>query len=264
MIRIPELLDRASLELEFEDAFDQPRLDLRRWIPEYLPQWSTPERTAARYEILDGRLRLLIEADQPPWCPELDGGLRVSSIQTGVCSGPIGSDIGQHRFKPNAVVRTQQVGRWLYTPTFGLIELRARVPRDPGVMAALWMIGIEDAPEHSAEICVAEIFGREMGPDRARVGQGLRPFGDPSIAENFEALELPIDASTFHVYSAAWTPGRVAWYVDDRLTRVAHQAPVYPMQLMLSFYEFPAESADERLGGYPKAFDVDWVRGYRL
>ena len=91
MTRIPELLDRAGLELEFEDAFDGPRLDVRRWIPEYLPQWSTPDRTAARYEILDGQLRLLIEAGQPPWCPELDGGLRVSSIQTGVFSGPIGS-----------------------------------------------------------------------------------------------------------------------------------------------------------------------------
>ena len=38
-----------------------------------------------------GGLRLLIEADQEPWCPEFDGEVRVSSLQTGVFAGPVGS-----------------------------------------------------------------------------------------------------------------------------------------------------------------------------
>ncbi|MDQ3182041.1 MAG: hypothetical protein M3Q62_00565 [Actinomycetota bacterium] len=38
-----------------------------RWIPYYLPQWSSRERSAARYEVGGGRLRLLIEAKQQPW-----------------------------------------------------------------------------------------------------------------------------------------------------------------------------------------------------
>jgi hypothetical protein len=82
-------------ELEFEDTFDDDALDLERWIPHYLPHWSTRERSAARYEIADGCLRLLIEADQQPWCPELDGHVRVSSLQTGVFAGPVGSTVGQ-------------------------------------------------------------------------------------------------------------------------------------------------------------------------
>jgi hypothetical protein len=157
----------AGYELEFEDRFDGDVLDTGRWVPDYLPQWSTPELTAARYSLGDGCLRLRIEEDQPPWCPDLDGELRVSSLQTGVFAGPVGSAVGQHRFNPGAVVRSEQENRRLYTPRYGRIELRAKATSDPRSMVALWMIGYEDEPERSAEICVCEIFGREVGTDEA-------------------------------------------------------------------------------------------------
>jgi hypothetical protein len=35
------------------------------------------------------------------------------------------------------------------------------------------------------------------------------------------------------------------------------------MQLMLGIYEFP-ESAERPADAYPKAFEVDYVRGYAL
>ena len=70
----------------------------------------------------------MIEDDQPPWCPEFDGGTRVSSLQTGVFAGPLGSGVGQHRFTPDAVVREEQVERRLYTPQYGFFELRAAFP----------------------------------------------------------------------------------------------------------------------------------------
>ncbi len=262
--RPPTVLDRTAFELAFEDDFDTDRLDERRWLPHYLPHWSTPDRTAARHEIRDSRLRLLIEADQPPWCPELDGDLRVSSLQTAVFAGPVGSSIGGHRFAPGAVVRTGQTDRRLYLQGRGLIELRARALDDPRVMVALWMIGVGDDPMRSGEICVAEIFGRDVRGDRTRVGMGIHPFEDPALDDDFEAVELPIDARALHTYSATWTSDRVAWYVDDRLVRVVGQSPAYPMQLMLGIYEFPIDGPDERpSAGYPKAFEVDWVRGYR-
>jgi Glycosyl hydrolases family 16 len=258
-------LDRSVFELEFEDAFDGDSLDERRWLPHYLPHWSTPDRTAARHEIRDGHLRLLIEADQPPWCPELDGDLRVSSIQTAVFAGPVGTAIGQHRFAPGAVVRTEQVNRTLYTLDRGLTELRARALDDPRVMVALWMIGVGDNPVRSGEICVAEIFGRDVRPDGARVGMGIHPFEDPDLVDDFTAVDLSIDVRMPHTYSASWTADGVAWYVDDRLVRVVDQSPGYPLQLMLGIYEFPANAPDQRRpADYPKAFAVDWVRGYRL
>ena len=79
---------KVGYELEFEDTFDGEALDEGRWIAHYLPHWSSRADSAARYEIGGGALRLLIEADQKPWCPELDGEVRVSSLQTGVFAGP--------------------------------------------------------------------------------------------------------------------------------------------------------------------------------
>ena len=94
--------------LDFEDRFERSSLDRSRWLPYYLPHWSSRSASAARYELEGGRLHLLIEQDQEPWCPELDGPTRVSSLQTGLYAGPVGSSVGQHRFHPSAVVREAQ------------------------------------------------------------------------------------------------------------------------------------------------------------
>ena len=62
-----ERLDRSGYELELEEDFTHPVLDPDRWVAHYLPHWTTPERSAARYELRPGLLRLRIEADQPAW-----------------------------------------------------------------------------------------------------------------------------------------------------------------------------------------------------
>jgi glycosyl hydrolase family 16 len=251
-------------ELEFDETFEGDTLDTSRWLPYYLPHWSSRERAAARYELGDGVLRLVIEADQQPWCPELDGEVRVSSLQTGEFAGPVGSAVGQHRFDPAAVVRETQPNIRLYTPQYGRIELRAKAIDDPRAMVALWMIGYEDEPRRSAEICVCEIFGRDVAADCTAVGMGVHPFGDPQIVDDFSREMIEIDAREFHVYAAEWTPDDVTFLVDaDRIKRVA-QSPAYPMQLMLGLYELPATNRYERPTAYPKVFTVDYVRGYRL
>jgi Glycosyl hydrolases family 16 len=208
---------------------------------------------------------LLITSDQQPWCPEYDGEVRVSSLQTGLFAGPVGSPIGQHRFNPDAVVREAQQNTTLYTPQYGRIETRAKAVDDPRSMVALWLIGYGDEPVRSGEICVCEIFGRDVTPDQASVGMGVHPFGDPSIVDDFAAEPLPIDARDFHVYAAEWMRDRVTFFVDGERVKTVRQSPAYPLQLMLGIYEFPPENdAAPGAGSYPKAFVVDYVRGYRL
>lgn len=248
-------VSRDGYELEVEDDFDSAELNDRLWIPHYLPHWSSRDASAARYEIRDGRLRLLIEADQQPWCPEFDGWLRVSSLQTSLVTG-------QHRFRDGLAVREAQNELFLYAPRYGLFEIRARALDHPRNMVSLWMIGCEDRPERSSEICVFEIFGRDVHRDHAEVGMGLHPFGDPSIRDDFARVHCDIDAREFHVYAAEWTADRVQFFVDGRLVRVVDQSPQYPMQLMLGVYEF-ADGPTLESGPYPKAFEVDWFRGYR-
>lgn len=247
---LAEILE-GGYELEFEDRFDGDDLDRSRWLPHHLPHWSSREQSAARYELADGHLHLLIEADQQPWCPEFDGRTRVSSLQTGVFTG-------QHRFNPDAVVRERQEDVALYTPLFGVFALRARAVADPDAMVALWMIGYEDRPERSAEICICEIFGKDVASDSAAIGMGVHPFGDPAIVDDFERVRVPVDVRELHEYAAEWAPDRVSFFVDGRPVKAVGQSPQYPMQFMLGIYEFRGEPTP-----YPKRFTIDWFRAYR-
>lgn len=113
-------LDRSGFTLAFDEGFDGVELDRSRWLPWYLPQWSARERTAARYAIADGMLRLRIDEDTPEWSPEFDPGVRVGNLQTGVRSGSLGSADGQHHFRSGLVVREAQTASCLYTPHYGL------------------------------------------------------------------------------------------------------------------------------------------------
>jgi hypothetical protein len=137
-------LDRSRFELVFADDFTGADLDAARWFPYYLPHWSTPERSACRYTLGSSGLRLLIEADQPAWLPE-DGTMRVSNIQTGSYSGPVGSLSGQHRHRTDLRVHTPQPTRQLWTPSCGLVEVTMRATDDPTCMLAAWLVGLENA-----------------------------------------------------------------------------------------------------------------------
>lgn len=253
-------LDRSGYVLEVEETFAD--LDRSRWLPYHLPHWSSREAAAARFTTGPDGLCLMIERDQPAWCPEFDGTTRVSSLQTGLFAGPLGGVVGQHRFGGRPFVREEQPTLRLYTPTCGLFELRARATDDPRCMVALWMIGLEDAPERSGEICVMEVFGRDVAPDAATVGLGIHPFGDPTLVDDFRKVRVDMDARQPHEYAMEWTPGRVAFWVDERPVAVIDQAPTYPMQLMLGIYEF-RDADGAPVGDYPKDFAVEWFRGWR-
>jgi hypothetical protein len=254
---------RVGYVLDRSDDFSGPALDRDLWFPHHLPQWSSRAAAAARYRLEGGRLHLVIEDDQPPWCPEFDGGTRVSSLQTGVLAGPLGSTTGQHRFTADAVVREAQENRRRYTPQYGFFEIRARFPSDPHTMAALWMIGYEDEPVRSAEVCVAEIFGRDVRPDGTAVGMGLHPFGDPRITDEWAQQPVHVDVTEFHVYAVEWTSDHVAFSVDDVLVTAVGQSPSYPMQFMLGIYAFCGENGVLPPPSSPREFVVDRFRAYR-
>jgi hypothetical protein len=221
-----------------DDRFAGPELDVSVWLPSYLPQWTTRERAAARYRLAADGLHLRIEDDQPAWSEALDGPLRVSSLQTGLYAGPVGSRTGQHRVHPEATVLEEWQPVRLLTPRFGAVAVTASWTPHPDQMVALWMIGYEDRRERSAEICVAEIFGAEVGGQEALVGMGLHPFADPGIVDDFEKVRVEIDIRRPHEYGVVVTPGRVRFFVDGGEVKRSAQAPDYPMQIMLSIFDF--------------------------
>jgi hypothetical protein len=257
-------LDRSGYHLEFDEAFDGSELDRSRWLPWYLPHWSSRAATAARYEIDADGLRLRIDEDTPEWSPEFDPGVRVSNLQTAVGSGPVGSDRGAHHFRDGLVVREAQPTRVTYAPRDGLVEVRLAASRDPRCLTALWLIGLEDVPERSAELCIVELFGRDVAAGASVVGLGIHPFADPALRDDFRRVPVGFDAGEAHDYAAAWEPGRTDWFIDGVHVAWQAQAPAYPLQLMLDLYELPGDDGPTaRIGPYPKEAVIHHVRGYR-
>ncbi len=160
-------------------------------------------------------------------------------------------------FRDGLVVREHQPAHWGWTPHHGLLEVRARMDLGPRSMASVWMVGIEDRPERSGEICVFEVFGDALEDGVAAVGAGVHPFRDPALSDEFDAPRMPIDVSEPHVYAADWRPGRVDFLIDGRPVKTVHQAPDYPMQMMVAVFDFPAKGDSDHV----PELAVDHVRG---
>ena len=73
------------------------------------------------------------------------------------------------------------------------------------------MVGLEDRPKRSAEICIAE----------------------------------------FHTYAVDWTSDRAEFFVDGGLVRSCPRPPSYPMQMMLAVFDFPQQSTGEDADAVP-------------
>lgn len=254
------MIDR---EPRVADHFDGPDLDRARWVPHYLPHWSSRAETAARYELRDSALRLFIPPEQGLWCPnDHQPPLRVSGIQSGSFSGPVGSTVGQQPFREGLRVRETQPTFRGWTPGPCRIELRARAVITPRSMVSLWLAGFEDRPEQSGEITVMEIFGRSVVPgESVEVGMGIKALRDPDAVDDFEAPRLPIDVAEWHAYAVDWTRERTEHTVDGALVRTTSNPPTYPMQLMLAVFDFPEWSTGDDADAVPE-FWIDEVGEY--
>jgi hypothetical protein len=251
-------VERIGARLAFVDDFDDPVLDRRSWSPYDLPHWSRAEPAEARHRIEGARLVLRVDPDQAPWCPEFDGDVRVSALQTGQFSGAVGSAIGQHRFRDGLIVRRAPAIERLYTPRGGDVVIRARAEVGPGDLVSLYLIGFEDVPDDAGEITVFEIFGRDVHAEGVVVGRGIKALHDPRLTTEFFDTRLPIRPTDWHEYAIAWTEGGVRFFLDDHPIGVTRQSPSYPMQLMLTCYRLDGPSG----GSEGPRLEVDYVRGY--
>lgn len=253
-------LAKEGYILEWNDEFEGPELNTTKWLPYYLPHWSSRKQSIPQYTFRDGMLVLQITEDQQPWCPEFDGEVKASCIQSGLFAGPVGSKQGQLHFNPDLLVREAQTNVQLYTPRYGYFECRAKGVATRGNHVALWMIGYEDTPEKSGEMCTFEIFGQDVSSTSTRVGYGIHPWGDLKLSDEFYQDILAIDATTFHIYAHEWTQTHIDVYVDNQKIKRINQSPDYPMQFMLSIYELPGA---DRNAAYPREFVVDYIRAYQ-
>ncbi|GAA1478453.1 hypothetical protein GCM10009623_28990 [Nocardioides aestuarii] len=246
------------------DDFDGATLDASVWLPHYLPAWSSRAATAASHRVADGALVLDVPVDHPVWCPgDHEPPLRVSGLQSGSWSGPVGSTRGQQRFREGQVVREEQSRFEGWLPSSGHVEIRCAMDLSPRSMAALWMSGFEDDEEQlrCGELCVVEVFGRSVQDGSAEVGVGIKAFRDPALDQDFDAPRLPIDVAEPHTYAVDWDAEAAVFTVDGDEVRRCPRPPTYPLQLMVAVFDFPEWStgADDHL---VPSMTVDHVAGW--
>ena len=124
------------------DDFDGADLDRSVWLPHYLPAWSSRGATAASYRVADSCLVLDVPVEHPVWLAgDHEPPLRVSAVQSGSWSGPVGSTRGQQRFREGQVVRTAEPRFEGWLPSSGHVEVRCRMTLSPRSMGALWLSG---------------------------------------------------------------------------------------------------------------------------
>ena len=252
--------------MTFRDDFDGPDLDSEVWLPHYLPAWSSRAASAASYHLTGPGLVLDVPVDHPVWCPgDHEPLLRVSGLQTGSFSGPVGSTLGQQPFREGQTVREEQPRFEGFLTSGGHLEVRCRMELSPRSMASLWMVGFEDEPNRCGEICVVEVFGRsvEAGADgqTAEVGMGLHAFRDPDLAEDFATPRLAVDVSDFQIYAVEWDAQLAVFSVNGEEVRRCPRPPTYPMQLMLAVFDFPEWSTGDDAHLVPELV-VDRISGY--
>ncbi len=248
--------------VELKDEFTSGSLDRNRWLPHYLPAWSSRDATRAEYELTAEGLRLFIPNEKGLWCPDLHPEpIRVSGIQSGNHSGPVGSSRGQQRFRDDLVVSEFQPHFEGWLQSGGRLAIRCKMELSTRSMAALWLSGFEQNPDDAGELCVVEIFGRSVRDDTSvEVGVGVKKLFDPRLTQDFAAPRIGIDIGEFHTYAVEWGDGRSLFSVDDRPVLESLQAPDYPLQIMIAVFDFPDWNDGSSRDHVPEMV-IDWIEG---
>ena len=184
-----------------------PTSTCRCGCPTTSPSGARGRRARRRMPSRDSCLQLTIPPDQGLWCPGEHDPLRVSGVQSGVFSGPVGSTVGPAAVPSGRLVREAQETLWGWTPRYGRLEMRARMDLSPRSMAAWWLVGLEDQPERCGELCVVEVFGDAVTPDGAAVGMGVQALPRPAAgATTSPRRGCRSTSREFHTYAVDWTP----------------------------------------------------------
>ena len=222
------------------EHFDGPDLDPARWVPHYLPHWSSRDASRATYDVGDSVLRLRIPADQPLWCADRHSpALRTSTVASGVLSGPVGSTVGQQPFAAGLTVAEEQQPFRGWLVGHGRLSVTARWRTSPRSMVSVWLTGFEDEPERCGEVCVFEVFGDTVADGSAGIGAGVHAFRDPALREDFAVTPVAVDTGEWHRYAVEMRPDGCTWWLDDDLLRTSDECPDYPLQLFVGVFDFP-------------------------
>jgi beta-glucanase (GH16 family) len=112
----------------------------------------------------------------------------------------------------SARIRTQGRFDFLY----GTMEARIKIPAGSGLWPAFWTLGTNNNPSQPdvwpnlGEIDVMEAVNSDNG-------YSATTHAGPSDWSKYKYSAIPARDGVFHIYSAKWSPGTIAFYVDGTL-----------------------------------------------
>lgn len=183
-----------------------------------------------------------------------DGKLRISAVAHPP-GPPRPSDWGGQGYT-SARITTAGHARWHY----GFFSVRARLPRVRGAWPAIWLLPERhDFRWDGGEIDIAELVGHR--PDE--VHQGIQ-----TRAANFRRGNQPVAVTrqaddAFHDYQVLWTPDRVVFGIDGRVTFIAPAVGLdRPMALILNVAVGGDWAGAEGIAdaSFPATMEVDSIR----
>lgn len=113
-----------------------------------------------------------------------------------------------------------------FTPQYGRIEVKAKLPSGKGTWPAIWMLpnsiqeGTEDWPL-CGEIDIMEHVGKDPNMIHTSLHSELYNHIKGTQITHFERFDDVFN--TFHIYAIDWTEQSIKFYIDDKLFYEAYK-----------------------------------------
>lgn len=236
--------------LVWSDEFDRDGLpDPAKW------SWDTHANKAGWY---NDELQYYA-ADRPENARVENGRLIITARRETLSDRP---DHGGQRYTSARLI-TKGKGEW----TYGMIEVRAKLPCGKGSWPAIWMLGATANWPDGGEIDIMEHVGKTPGDifgtihNRATAGT----YGDGG------KIRVEDACSAFHDYQIVWTPDAISFAVDGKpyhryrnAGTGASQWPFdKPQYLLLNLAIGGAMGGEVDDAIFPIRFEIDHVRVYQ-
>ena len=155
--------------------------------------------------------------------------------------------------------------------TYGVIQVRARLPCGGGTWPAIWMLpaDLESWPI-DGEIDIMEHVGNRPGVVLGTVHTGA--YNHVAGTQRGGEIVVADACDAFHVYEANWTADGIDFAVDGRTffrfgNDGAGAKPTWPFdqpfELLLNLAIGGGLGGAVDDGAFPQRFEIDWVRVWR-
>jgi len=166
------------------------------------------------------------------------------------------------KWRSGLLASTDHYGRG-FSQQYGYFEMRAKLPKGPGLWPAFWLVGNAD-PDTSAELDVLEYYGRF--PDMYQSVVHL--FKKSARGRDYHNVlhnRVPVDSlwQGFHTYGALVDPDWIVLYLDRHEMARTPTPPEFkrPLFILLNLAMgggWPIDNAPN-----PSVMEVDYVRAYK-